>query len=46
MNPLWVFLFLREQPSPFAILGAVVVLAAIGWHTMAGTPVAEMPAVD
>lgn len=46
MNPLWVFLFLGEQPSPFAILGAVVVLAAIGWHTMAGTPVAEMPAID
>lgn len=45
-NPLWVFLFLGERPSPFAIAGAIVVLAAIAWHTMGGAPVAELPAVD
>jgi drug/metabolite transporter (DMT)-like permease len=46
MNPVWVFLFLGERPSPYAIAGAVVVLAAIGWHTLAGDPVAELPVVD
>lgn len=45
-NPIWVLLFLGERPSPFAIAGAVVVLAAIGWHTMAGEPVTELPAPD
>jgi len=45
-NPIWVLLFLGEQPSKFAIAGAVVVLAAIAWHTMQGEPATEMPAVD
>ena len=45
-NPLWVFLFLGERPSPFAIAGAVVVLAAIGWHTLSGRPATDMPALD
>jgi DME family drug/metabolite transporter len=43
-NPLWVFLFLGERPSPFAIAGGVVVLAAIGWHTMtSGEAVVDLP---
>ncbi|HKS23597.1 MAG TPA: DMT family transporter [Thermoanaerobaculia bacterium] len=45
-NPIWVFLFLGERPSFYAIAGAVVVLAAIAWHTVTSEPVAEMPAVD
>jgi DME family drug/metabolite transporter len=46
-NPLWVFLFLGERPSPFAIAGGLVVLAAIGWHTLGGgEPVAELPPPD
>lgn len=45
-NPIWVFLFLGERPSVFAIGGGVVVLAAIAWHTLMGEPVAEMPAPD
>jgi len=45
-NPIWVLLFLGERPSPFAIGGAVVVLAAIAWHTLAAEPVSELPAVD
>ena len=46
-NPLWVFLFLGERPSAFAIAGGIVVLAAIGWHTMAsGQAAAEIPAPD
>jgi drug/metabolite transporter (DMT)-like permease len=46
MNPVWVFLFLHERPSPYAIAGAIIVLAAIGWHTMTSAPVADIPAVD
>src|SRR3954471_7479694 len=45
-NPIWVFLFLGEKPSAFAIAGALVVLAAIGWHTMMGEPAADLPVVD
>jgi len=45
-NPIWVFLFLGERPSPYAIAGAVVVLAAIAWHTLRGEPAADLPAVD
>ncbi len=45
-NPVWVFLFLGERPSGYAAVGAAVVLVAIGWHTMSGEPVAEIPAVD
>jgi drug/metabolite transporter (DMT)-like permease len=42
-TPIWVFLFLGEQPSQFAIAGAVIVLGAIAWHTMAGPPATEFP---
>src|SRR5438093_9651557 len=45
-NPIWVFLFLGERPSIFAIAGAVVVLSAIAWHTLSGEPVAELPPPD
>jgi DME family drug/metabolite transporter len=45
-NPVWVLLFLGERPSAYAIAGAAIVLAAIGWHTMKGEPASEMPAPD
>ena len=45
-NPIWVFLILDERPSAFAIAGAAIVLAAIAWHTMMGSPVADLPAPD
>ncbi|HYO75844.1 MAG TPA: EamA/RhaT family transporter, partial [Thermoanaerobaculia bacterium] len=45
-NPIWVFLFLGERPSAFAMAGGVIVLAAIAWHTMQGEPAAEMPPPD
>ena len=45
-NPIWVFLFLGEKPSAFAIAGALVVLAAIAWHTLAGEPAVGLPAPD
>ena len=45
-NPIWVLLFLGEKPSVFAIAGGVIVLMAIGWHTMQGEPATDMPAPD
>jgi drug/metabolite transporter (DMT)-like permease len=45
-NPIWVLLILGERPSAYAIAGAVVVLAAIAWHTLAGEPATELPAPD
>jgi DME family drug/metabolite transporter len=45
-NPIWVFLFLGEKPSVYAIAGALVVLSAIAWHTMSGEPALDMPAPD
>lgn len=35
MNPVWVFLFLGEKPQSFAIVGAVIVLAAVAWSSIA-----------
>ena len=46
-NPIWVFLFLGERPSGWAVAGALIVLAAIGWHSVAAKPVAAaIPAPD
>lgn len=45
-NPIWVAVFLGERPSLYAVAGAVVVLMAIGWHTMQGEPASEMPSPD
>jgi DME family drug/metabolite transporter len=46
MNPVWVFLFIGEQPSAFAVGGAAIVLAAIGWHSLGGAAAADLPAPD
>ena len=41
-NPIWVFLFLGERPSPYSIAGGAIVLAAIAWRTVtSGPPAAE-----
>jgi DME family drug/metabolite transporter len=45
-NPIWVLLFLGERPTGFAIVGAIIVLSAIAWHTMGGEPATELPAPD
>ena len=45
-NPIWVLLFLGERPSVYAIAGGIIVLMAIGWHTMKGEPASELPAPD
>jgi drug/metabolite transporter (DMT)-like permease len=46
-NPLWVLLFLGEKPSVFAVVGGVIVLAAIAWRTLsAGRTPAPIPPPD
>ncbi len=45
-NPIWVFLILGERPSPYAIVGGVIVLAAIGWRTLSSPPEAAVMPVD
>jgi drug/metabolite transporter (DMT)-like permease len=46
-NPVWVFLFLGERPSPYAMAGGGIVLAAVAWRTLAqGAPAAEAAPPD
>ena len=33
-NPIWVFLFIGERPSGWAILGGAIILAAVAAHTV------------
>ena len=33
-NPVWVYLFLGERPSNWAIAGGLVILLAVGFHTL------------
>ena len=35
LNPVWVFLFLGERPSNWAILGGMIIIAAVFAHTVA-----------
>ena len=35
LNPVWVFLFLGERPSRWAILGGCIIIAAVMAHTLA-----------
>lgn len=37
-NPIWVFFFLGERPGIPALAGGAVVLGAIAWRTVGGTP--------
>jgi len=34
LNPIWVFLILGERPSRWAILGGVIIMAAVVFHTV------------
>ncbi len=36
LNPVWVFLGVGERPSPWALLGGLLILATICWYTWAG----------
>jgi drug/metabolite transporter (DMT)-like permease len=33
LNPVWVFLGIGERPSPWALLGGVMILLTIAWYT-------------
>lgn len=34
LNPVWVFIFLGEKPSAWAILGGIIIIAAVIFHTL------------
>ena len=34
LNPVWVFLFLRERPSKWALLGGAIIIVAVIIHTL------------
>ena len=34
LNPVWVFLFLGERPSEWALLGGAIIIAAVSAHTL------------
>jgi drug/metabolite transporter (DMT)-like permease len=34
LNPVWVFLFLGERPSGYALLGGAIIVAAVASHTV------------
>jgi drug/metabolite transporter (DMT)-like permease len=35
LNPVWVFLFIGERPSQWAITGGAIIIAAVFVHTVA-----------
>ena len=45
-NPIWVFLFLGERPGLTSIAGGLVVLGAIAWRTVSGSPPDKVPPPD
>jgi len=34
LNPIWVFILLREQPSRWALLGGAIIITAVASHTL------------
>ena len=34
LNPVWVFLFVKETPSKWAILGGIIIISAVIFHTL------------
>jgi drug/metabolite transporter (DMT)-like permease len=36
LNPIWVFLIVGERPSGWAILGGIIILGAVVFHTLRG----------
>lgn len=37
LNPVWVYLFLGEQPSGWAIVGGAIIVGAVAWHAFGDT---------
>ncbi len=44
LNPVWVFLFVGEQPGRFALLGGVIVLAGVALNAIGSARAAPQPA--
>jgi drug/metabolite transporter (DMT)-like permease len=44
LNPMWVFLFIGEEPGRFALLGGVVVLAGVVINAIGGMRASPQPA--
>jgi drug/metabolite transporter (DMT)-like permease len=42
LNPIWVFLFLGERPSTWALMGGAIIIAAVATHTIWGARKAKM----
>jgi DME family drug/metabolite transporter len=45
LNPLWVFIFLGERPSGWALIGGSIIIAAVASHTIWGARKARLKAV-
>lgn len=45
-NPIWVLLFLGEKPAATSIAGGAIVLGAIAWRTLTGSPPDPVPPPD
>ncbi len=45
LNPIWVFLFLGEQPSGWAIIGGGIIIASVLWHMLLSAKVKRKPAL-
>ncbi|MBX3283221.1 MAG: EamA family transporter [Acidobacteria bacterium] len=46
LNPVWVFLFIGERPSNWAILGGIVIIATVIIHTLLQYRNANGPPID
>jgi drug/metabolite transporter (DMT)-like permease len=45
-NPIWVLLFLGEKPAATSVAGGAIVLGAIAWRTLTGSPPDPVPPPD
>lgn len=41
LNPIWVFLFLKETPSSWAIIGGIIIIITVAVHTIFNTRTAR-----
>ena len=41
LNPIWVFLFLGEEPGKFALIGGLIVLAGVALNAISGARIPE-----
>ncbi len=44
LNPLWVFIFLGERPTDWALVGGAIIIAAVTSHTLWGARKAKLKA--